>query len=78
MKEESEGASLRLNIKNTKIMASGHIIYMANRRGKGGSNDRFPLLGLQNYSDGDYRKAMTNLDSVLKSRDHYSAEKRSI
>ena len=33
---------------------------MANRRGKGGSSDRFPLLG---------RKAMTNLDSVLKSQD---------
>ena len=49
VKEEREGASLRLNIENTNIMASGHIIYMANRRGKGGSNDRFPLLGLQNY-----------------------------
>ena len=33
---------------------------MANKRGKGGSSDRFPLLG---------RKAMTNLDSVLKSKD---------
>ena len=33
---------------------------MANKRGKGGSSDRFPLLG---------RKAMTNLDSVLKSQD---------
>ena len=59
---------------------------MANRRGKAGSNDRFPLLGLQKITaDGDCsheirrwlllgRKAMTNLDGVLKSR-HYSANK---
>ena len=53
---------------------------MANRRGKGGNSDRFPLLGLQITADGDCsheikgqlllgRKVMTNLDSVLKSRD---------
>ena len=53
---------------------------MANRRRKGGSSDRFPLLGLCSHCNGDYnheikiwlllgRKAMTNLDSVLKSRD---------
>ena len=53
---------------------------MANRRGKGGSSDRFPLLGSKIIGDGDHsheirrqlllgRKAMTNLDSVLKSRD---------
>ena len=52
---------------------------MANGRGKGGSSDRFPLLGLQNHcSDCSHeirrlvllgRKAMTNLNSVLKSRD---------
>ena len=56
---------------------------MANRRGQGGSSDRFPLLGLQNhcrwwpqpwnqktiYSSDCFIKAMTNLDSVLKSRD---------
>ena len=47
VKEKSERASLRLNIKETKIMASHYCI--ANRRGKGGSNDRFPLLGLQNH-----------------------------
>ena len=46
VKEESEKASLKLNIKKAKIMASGPITYMANRRGKGGSSDRFPLLGL--------------------------------
>ena len=46
MKEESEKAGLKLNIKKAKIMASGPITYMANRRGKGGSSDRFPLPGL--------------------------------
>ena len=53
---------------------------MANRRGKCGSSDRFPLLGPKITLDGDFSheirrrlllgtKAMTNLDSVLKSRD---------
>ena len=53
---------------------------MANRKGKGESSDRFPLLGSKITEDGDYsheirrqlllgRKAMTNLDSVLKSKD---------
>ena len=51
-----------------------------NRRGKGGSSDKAPLLGLRITADGDGsheirrqlflgRKAMTNLDSGLKSRD---------
>ena len=43
---ESEKAGLKLNIRKAKIIASDPIIYMANRRGKGGSSDRFPLLGL--------------------------------
>ena len=38
-------AGLKLNIRKAKIMASDPVIYMANRRGKGGSSDRFPLLG---------------------------------
>ena len=52
---------------------------MANRWGKSGSGDRFSLFGLQNhYSDCSHeikrrlllgRKAVTNLDSMLKSRD---------
>ena len=52
---------------------------MAKRRGRGGSSDRFPLLGLQNHcSDWGHeirrrlllgRKAKANLGSVLKSRD---------
>ena len=46
VKKESEKAGLKLNIKKANIMASGPITYMANRRGKDGSNDTFPLLGL--------------------------------
>ena len=53
---------------------------MANRRGKDGSSDRFPLLGLKITADSDCsyeirrwlllgRRTVTNLDSVLKSRD---------
>ena len=47
VKEKSEKAGLKLNIKkkknnNSKIMASGPITSW----GKGGSSDRFPLLGL--------------------------------
>ena len=47
VKEESERASLRLNIKKPKIMAPAHYC-MANGRGNGGNSDRFPLLGLKN------------------------------
>ena len=53
---------------------------MANRRGKGGNSDRFPFLSPKITADGDYshenktysllgRKVMTNLDSILRSRD---------
>ena len=53
---------------------------MENRRGKSGSSDRFYFLGSKITADCDYshknkrhlllgRKAMTNLDGILKSRD---------
>ena len=54
---------------------------MANRREKGGSRDKFPLLGMKKITaDGDCsheirrclllgRKVMTNIDSILKIRD---------
>ena len=53
---------------------------MANRRGKNGSSDRLHFLGLQITADSNCnhiikrrllvgRKAMTNLDCILKSRD---------
>ena len=58
---------------------------MANREEKSGSSDRFSFLGLQNHCRRLLheikrhllvgRKAMTNLDSVLKSRDIISLTK---
>ena len=52
---------------------------MANRKGKGGSSDRFYFLGSKITAESDYRqikrrlllgrKATTNLNSILKSRD---------
>ena len=53
---------------------------MENKRGKGESSDRFPFLGLQNHygwwlqpwnqkTIASCRKVMTNLDTMLKSRD---------
>ena len=53
---------------------------MGNRWGNNGNSDRLYFLGLQNHCDGDCsheikshlligRKTMTNLDSILKSRD---------
>ena len=77
VKEESEKIGLKLNIQKTKIMASGPITSWANRWG---NSDRLYFGGLQNTADGDCsheikrhlllgRKVMTNLDSILKSRD---------
>ena len=79
MKEESEEAGLKLNIQKTKIMASGPI-FMANRWDNNGNSDRLYFLGLQNHGRWDSsheikrslllgRKAMTNQNSILKSRD---------
>ena len=80
VKEESGKADLKLNIQKTKIKASGPITSWQIEREKNGSSDRFYFLGLQNhFGNGDCsreikrhlllgRKAMTNLDSVLKSR----------
>ena len=48
MKKESEKAGLKFNIQETKIMASSPITSW-NRRGKGGSSDRFYFLKLQNH-----------------------------
>ena len=49
VREESEKASLQLNIHKTKIMASGSHHFMANRWGTNGNHDRFHFLGLQNH-----------------------------
>ena len=77
VKEETEKVGLKLNIQKTKIMASGPIT-MANRWGNNENTD-FIFLGSKITADGDCsheikrrlllgRKAMTNLDSILKSR----------
>ena len=50
VKEESEKVGLKLNIQNTKIMASGRSHhFMANRWGNNGNNDRLYFFELQNH-----------------------------
>ena len=52
VKKESERASLKLNINNNnnnKAHGNWPHCFMANKRGKGGSSDRFPFLSLQNH-----------------------------
>ena len=86
VKEESEKAGLKLNIQKTKIMASGpitswqidgetmeavtHFIFGGSKITAGGDCSleiqRCLLLG---------RKAMTNLDSIVKKQRHYFADK---
>ena len=80
MKEESDKAGLKLNIQETKIMASDPITSWQ-IDGKTMETVRLFILGGSKITaDGDCsheiqrhlllgRKAMTNLDSVLKSRD---------
>ena len=80
VKEESKNVGLKLNIQKTKIMASGPICFMANRWKTMETVINFILGGSKITADGDCsheikihlflgRKAMTNLDSILKSRD---------
>ena len=77
VKEGSEKVGLKLNIKKTKIMASGPI---TSWQIDGETMTDFIFLGSKITTDGDCsheikkclllgRKAMTNLDSILKSRD---------
>ena len=49
VKKESEKAGLKLSIQKTKIFGTQSHYFMAKRRGKVGSNDRFYFLGLQNH-----------------------------
>ena len=80
VKEESEKAGLKLNIKKIKIMASGSITSWKIDGGKVETVTDFIFLGSKITANGDCshkikrrlllgRKAVTNLDSVLKSRD---------
>ena len=80
VKEESEKASLKLNIQKTKIMASGPITSWQIDGEKVEKVADFIFSGCKITSDSDYshktkshlllgRKAMTNLDKILKGRD---------
>ena len=79
VKEDSEKVGLKLNIQKTNIMASGPI---TSWEMDGGTMETVTLyfLGSKTTADGDWshevkrrlvlgRKVMTNLDSILKSRD---------
>ena len=80
MKEEHEKASLKLNIKKTKIMASGSIISWQMQGETMEIVTDFLFLSSEITADGDCsheinrrvllgRKSTTNLNSVLKSKD---------
>ena len=80
VKEESEKVGLTLNIQKTKIMASGPIISWQTDGETAETVSDFIFLGSKITADGDCscemkrclllgRKAMTNLDSIFKSRD---------
>ena len=80
VKEESEKAGLKLNIQKTKIMASSPITKWLTDGGKVEAVTDFIFLGSKITADGDCsheikkclllgRKAMTKLDSILKSQD---------
>ena len=79
MKEESEKVGLKLNIQKMKIMASGPITSWQIDGETVETGSDFIFLGSKITADGDYsheikrclflgRKVMTNLDSILKSR----------
>ena len=80
VKEESEKVGLKLSIQKTKIMASGPITSWQIYGETVETVADFIFLGSKITVDGDYsheikrhlllgRKVMTNLDSILKSRD---------
>ena len=85
VKEESENIGLKLNIQKTKIMSSGPI---TSWQTDGKIVSDFISLGSKITADGDYsheikrrlllgREVMTNLDSILKSR-NITCQQRSI
>ena len=80
VKEESEKVGLKLNIQKTDIIASGPITSWEIDGETVETVSDFILGGSKNTADGDFsyeirrhlllgRKVMTNLDSILKSRD---------
>ena len=86
VKEESEKVGLKINTQKTKIMASGPITSWQILGDKMETVTDFIFLGSKITADGDCspeikrhlllgRKAMTNLDSILKKKRHYFANK---
>ena len=80
VKEEIKNVGLKLNVQKTKIMASGPITSWQIDGETIETVTKFIFLGSKITADGDCsheikrhlllgRKAMTNLDSILKSRD---------
>ena len=85
VKEESEKVGLKLNIQKTKIMASGTITSWQTDGETMAIVTDFIFLGSKIIADGDCsheikrrlllgRKAMTNLDSIIKKQRHYFAD----
>ena len=83
VQEESEKVGLKLNIQKTKIMASGPIISWQIDGETMETVRDFVFLGSKITADGDCsyeikrcllvgRKAMSNLDSILKSRRYFA------
>ena len=83
VKKESEKAGLKLNIQKMKIMASGPIASWEIDGETVETVSGFILGGSKITADGDCsheikrhlfleRKVMTNLDSILKSRDYFA------
>ena len=86
VKEKSEKTDLKLSIQKTKIMASRLITLWQIDRRKVETLTYFIFLGSKDTADGECslkikrglplgRKAMTNLDSILKSQRHHFASK---
>ena len=86
VKEESEKFGLKLNIQKTKIMASGPTTSWEIDGETMETVSDFILGGSKITADGDAsheikrhlllgRKAMTNLDSILKSRDIFCPQR---
>ena len=86
VKVESEKVGLKLNIQKTKIMASGPITSWQIDGETVDTVRDFIILGSKTTADGDCsheikrclllgRKAITNLDSILKIQRHYFANK---
>ena len=86
VKEEDEKAGLKLNIRKTKIMTSGPITSWQIDGETLDTVRDFIFLVSKITTDGDCsheikrhfllgRKAMTNLDSILKKQRHYFADK---